>query len=162
MSNRLLLDKDHLVVAKPGHDATNPSLAEGDKLFDSSWLFSSTIVEAGIHVDQASYKYGRPPQNVIQWDVSTNDSYTQVINFTPLPFVPTVLLLPLADSRYWRENGAVLLSADKKNKYADYVQRQGSITVTNSQIRIPRIRSAAPNSDTWYFREDFIYVIMAM
>lgn len=161
MSDRLLLDKDHMVVSKPGFDATNPSLSEGDKLFDSNWLFSGTVVAAGLHVDTAGYRLGRPPQSVIPWNEPTDTSSTQVINFDPLPFVPTVLLLPLSDSRYWQQNGMVLLGADKVNRNipSDYY-RTGEITVTNSQIIIPRSKSAA--SPVWYYREDFIYIIMAM
>lgn len=159
MSNRLHLDKDHLVVAKPGFDATNASLADGDKLFDSDWLFSSTIVEAGIHYDQASYRSPKLPRGNIASDESTNDWYTQVINFTPLPFVPTVLLLPLSDTRYWQEKGMVLLGVDKVDIWArpDTYKRDAPITVTNSQIIIPRA-----HGNSWAFREDFIYLIMAM
>lgn len=161
MSAEIFLNEDKLVVAKQGFDAANPSLPEGDKLFDSDWLFSSTIVEAGIHVDQASYESGRPPQNVTPWNERTHDSYTQYINFTPLPFVPTVLLLPLADSRYWQQNGLVLLGVDPIAGYGRPSEywRNGAITVTNSQIIIPRCYSKGGG---WHFKESFIYLIMAM
>ena len=145
-------------MAKPGHDATNASLAEGDKLFDSDWLFSSTIVGAGIHIDQASYRNPKLPRGIASSE-ATNDWYTQYINFMPLPFVPTVLLLPLSDSRYWGDHGMVLLGVDKVDIWArpDTYKRDAPITVTNSQIIIPRA-----HGNSWAFREDFIYLIMAM
>lgn len=163
MTDRLLLNKDHMVVSKPGFDATNSSLSEGNKLFDSNWLFSGTVVAAGVHVDTASYRYPKrelPSLKLVAADETTGDSFTQTINFTPLPFVPTVLLLPLCDSRYWGDHGMVLLGADKRNpNFGDEYRRTGTITVTNSQITIPRIYSSGGDD---YSREDFIYVIMAM
>lgn len=162
MDAELYLTEDKLVVSKQGFDAANPSLPEGDKLFDSDWLFSGTVVAAGVHVDQAGYYSGRPPQNVIQWDVRTWESANQYIYFGSLSFVPTVLLMPLSDSRYWQENGAVLLGADKKNRNVDYIQRMGEITIDQEKITIPRVRLKNTSGDEWYFREDFMYLVMAM
>lgn len=158
MSDRLYLTREHLVVSKPGFDATNSSLAEGDKLFDSDWLFSSTIVEVGIHYDQSNYTNGRPPQGVTRWDEWTDWTGPQYIDFTPLPFVPTVLLISLSDPRYWGNHGMVLLGAEPliRNRPDDY-WRTGTITVTNSRITIPRIRHPSG-----CYRESFIYLIMAM
>lgn len=156
----LYLTEDRLVVSKQGFDASNSSLPEGDKLFDSDWLFSGTVVMAGVHVDQASYKTKKRNRG-IGADEATDDSYTQVINFTPQPFIPTVLLLPLSDSRYWSDHSMVLLGVDKADMWGrpNEYWRNGEITVTNSQIIIPRCYS---KGGKWHYREDFIYLIMAM
>lgn len=163
MDAELFLTENKLVVSKQGFDAANPLLPEGDKLFDSDWLFSSTIVAAGLHIDQADYRqpkranYG---QQLVAWNEITNWSGAQVINFEPLPFVPTVLLIPLSDSRYWADYGMVLFGADKRNRnFGDDYYRTGEITVTNSRITIPRCYA---KGGKWYYREDFIYLIMAM
>lgn len=163
MVGRLLLNENKLLVSKAGFDAENPSLQQGDKLFDSDWLFSGTVVEAGVHVDQADYTQNKRQnygQQLVPWNERTNWQGAQTINFTPLPFIPTVLLLPLSDSRYWGDYNMVLLGADKRNRnFGDEYYRLGEITVTNSAITIPRCYGRAGN---WYYREDFIYLIMAM
>lgn len=49
---------------------------------------------------------------------------------------------------------------DKRNRnFGDDYYRTGEITVSNSQIMIPRCYSKAGK---WHYREDFIYLIMAM
>lgn len=166
MDAEIFMNADKLVVAKEGFDASNPSLPEGNKLFDSDWLFAGTIVEAGLHVDKASYSNAKRGSNIggysfVATDEVTGDSYTQIINFSPLPFVPTVMLLPLSDSRYWGDHGMVLLGVDKADIWGRPSEywREGEITVTNSQIHIPRCYS---KGGKWYYREDFIYLIMAM
>ena len=160
MDAEIFMDEAKLVVAKEGFDASNPSLPEGDKLFDSDWLFAGTIVQAGLHVDNADYRLDKKPYPRISWNEPTNWSNVQVINFTPLPYVPTILLIPLSDSRYWHDQGMVLLGADKRNRnFGDEYYRTGEITVSNSQIRIPRCYSKVGK---WHFREDFMFLIMAM
>jgi len=37
-----------IVLSKSGYDATNPSLAEGNKIFDSDWLFSGVVALQGL------------------------------------------------------------------------------------------------------------------
>lgn len=162
MSDRLLLNRDHLVVSKSGFDATNPSLPEGDKLFDSNWLFSSSVVEVGLHLDQASYRNSKRSRGVGA-DETTDWSGQQYIDFTPLPFVPTVILIPLADPRYWPDHNMVLLGVDPVAMFGrfwpnDY-WRNGEITITNSRITIPRCYS---KGGKWHYRESFMYLIMAM
>ena len=156
MTNRLHLNNKHMVVSKRGFDATSPTLQEGDKLFDSDWLFSSNIVEAGLYLDPASYAFGKPPQNLIRWDESTDWSSPNIINFTPLDYIPAVTLISLADHRYWAENGMVLFSSEPRIRRSDYY-RTGEIRVTNSQIIIPRIKGPSR-----YYKESFMYLIMAM
>lgn len=156
MVNRLLLDKTKMLVTRAGVDAMSPSIAEGDKLFDSTWLFSSTIVECGLHIDNASPRDGFV-EEVIEFGVATNVSTTQYINFTPLSYVPTVTLIHLADPHYWAQNGMVLLGGEPQNAS---ISRMGDVTVTNSRITIPRLRSSG--SPTWYYRESFLYLIMGM
>lgn len=158
MVNRLLLDKKRLLVTKPGVEATASSIPEGNKLFDSTWLFSSTIVEAGLHLDSAPPRFGFKEQ-VIEWNIATNVSDDQFINFTPLSYVPTVVLINLSDPHYWERNGMVLLGAEPKISNSDYY-RSGEVTVTNSRITIPRIVSS--NSPKWWYRESFLYLIMGM
>lgn len=159
MTNRLLLDENHLVVSKAGFDATNPSLQEGDKLFDSTWLFSSSVVEVGLYLDPAPYKLNPPPQNVTRWDEPTDWSSPNIINFTQLDFVPTVMLISLADPRYWPNHNLVLFTSEPRIRRSEYY-RTGDITVTNNQIIIPRI--FASNSPVNYYKESFIYLIMGM
>ncbi|MFK4824858.1 hypothetical protein ACI0FM_08725 [Paenochrobactrum sp. BZR 588] len=155
MVNRLLLDKTRLLVTKPGVEATANAIPEGNKLFDSTWLFSSTIVEAGLHIDNASPKFGFFEQ-VIQWDIATDTSLPQYIDFTPLSYVPTVVLINLSDPHYWERHGMVLLGSEPRIERSEYY-RTGEVTVTNSRITIPRIRSPS-----WYYRESFLYLIMGM
>ena len=161
MDAEIFMDADKLVVAKEGFDASNPSLPEGNKLFDSDWLFAGTVVQAGLHIDNADYQNSKKSSPNIPTNEQTGWSNVQVINFTPLPYVPTVLLIPLSDSRYWNDHGMVLLGADpvaflgRPNEY----WRTGEITVSNSQIMIPRCYS---KGGKWHYREDFIYLIMAM
>lgn len=162
MSDRLLHNKDHLVVSKRGFDATNPSLPEGDKMFDSNWLFSGSVVEVGLHLDQASYRNSKRSRGVGA-DETTDWSGPQYIDFTPLPFVPTVILIPLADPRYWPDHNMVLLGVDPVAMFGrfwpnDY-WRNGEITITNSRITIPRCYS---KGGKWHYRESFMYLIMAM
>lgn len=155
MVNRLLLDETRLLVTKPGVEATASSIPEGNKLFDSTWLFSSTIVEAGLHMDNAPPRFGFE-ERVIEWNIPTNVSNDQFINFTPLSYVPTVVLINLSDPHYWERHGMVLLGAEPKISNSDYY-RTGDVTVTNSQITIPRIRGPS-----WRYRESFLYLIMGM
>lgn len=155
MVNRLLLDKTKMLVTRAGVDAMAPSIAEGDKLFDSTWLFSSTIVECGLHLDTASPR-GPWIEQVIQWTIPTDNSSTQYIDFTPLSYTPTVVLMNLADPYYWERNGMVLLGPEPKEDISGYY-RTGDVTVTNSRITIPRLRGPS-----WYFRESFLYLIMGM
>ncbi len=160
MDAEIYMNADKLVVAKEGFDASNPSLPEGNKLFDSDWLFAGNVVQAGLHVDNADYRFDKKPDRYIAWNEPTGWSNVQVINFAPLPYVPTVLLIPLSDSRYWNDHGMVLLGADKRNRnFGDDYYRTGEITVNNSQIMIPRCYS---KGGKYHFREDFIYLIMAM
>lgn len=160
MDAEIFMNEAKLVVAKEGFDASNPSLPEGDKLFDSDWLFAGNVVQAGLHVDNADYSRNKRPERYIAWNEPTSWSNVQVINFTPLPYVPTVLLMPLSDSRYWWDHGMVLLGADKRNRnFGDDYYRTGEITVSNSQIRIPRCYG---KDEKKHYREDFIYLIMAM
>lgn len=158
MVNRLLLDKTKMLVTRAGVDAMSPSIAEGDKLFDSTWLFSSTIIECGLHLDNASPRFGFF-EPVIEWNIATNTSLPQYIDFTPLPYVPTVVLINLSDPYYWERNGMVLLGAEPKIDRSEYY-RTGDVTVTNSRITIPRI--IASNSPQWWYRESFLYLIMGM
>lgn len=166
MTDRLSLTKDHLVVSKSGFEASNPSLPEGDKLFDSNWLFSSTIIEVGLHQDSAPYKWAKrasPTQKPIAADEATDWSGPQYIDFTPLPFVPTVTLIPTADPRYWDDHGMVLLGVDPSvlfgRNWPNEYYRTGDITITNSRITIPRCYSTGGK---WHYRESFIYLIMGM
>lgn len=158
MVNRLLLDKTRLLVTKPGVEATAASIPEGNKLFDSTWLFSSTIVEVGLHLDSAPPRSGFYEQ-VIEWNIPTNTSLPQYIDFTPLSYVPTVVLISLADPHYWERNGMVLLGSEPRIERSEYY-RTGDVTVTNSRITIPRI--VASNSPKWWYRESFLYLIMGM
>src|SRR5690606_18881607 len=49
MGNRIFIEPDQgIVVSKEGKDATNPSLPDADKIFDSAWSFSGQIVFAKI------------------------------------------------------------------------------------------------------------------
>lgn len=163
MTVRLFLNQDAMVVSKPGFDASNRSLSEGDKMFDSNWLFSSTIVEAGIHLDQASYKNPKRSAPNVGADETTDWSGPQFIDFAPLPFVPTVMLIPLADPRYWPDHNMVLLGVDPAAMFGRYwpneYYRTGEITVTNSRITIPRCYSTGGK---WHYRESFMYLIMGM
>src|SRR5690606_11215895 len=86
----------------------------------------------------------------------TNSSADQIVNFPTLPYVPTVLIIPLGDSRYWNDFGALLLGNPKL--WAPDTESRNAIRVTNSQITVPRVRTASNNR----FREDFIWVVMGM
>lgn len=159
MVNRLLLDKTRLLVTKPGVEATAASIPEGNKLFDSTWIFSSTIIECGLHLDSAPPRFSWKEQ-VIQWDIATSTSTDQYIDFTPLSYVPTVVLINLSDPHYWERHGMVLLGAEPKITGFSEYYRTGDVTVTNSRITIPRIIADA--SPRWWYRESFLYLIMGM
>lgn len=161
MSNRFLMSPDGFRVSKPGVDVTNPNVAPDQLLFDSSWLFSGMVIKVGVHNDSAPYRNsGEPPQNVIQWAIPTDKSSPQEIYFGPLPYVPTVFLIPLADSRYWQRYGMVLLGADVRNtKFGNDYYRTGEITIDTNKITIPRVRS---KNGGYYYREEFMYIVMGM
>ncbi|WP_439273537.1 hypothetical protein [Pseudochrobactrum sp. HB0163] len=159
MADELFLTGKKLVVAKEGFNASDPSLPDGNKMFDSDWLFASTIVEAGLYLDPAPPRFKKPPQNLTRWDEKTDWSSPNVINFTPLDYVPTVMLISLADPRYWAYHGMVLLSSEPLINDPDYYWRTGAITVTESKITIPRIYNRGNGT---HCKESFIYLIMAM
>lgn len=46
--NRVFISAGRLVVSEPGHDATDPTLQDEDKVFDSNWFFGSQIIENGL------------------------------------------------------------------------------------------------------------------
>lgn len=159
MADRLLMEAGKLVVSKEGEDASDPLLTPGEMLFNSDWLFSGTIIAAGVHVDAASYAFaGYHDANGYTARESTSDTYTQVINFPPQPYVPTVMLIPLGDSRHWNYYG-MLLWGPNARLFVPPDTRLGDITVSNSQITIPRVR---PTNTSVRMREDFIYIVMGM
>jgi hypothetical protein len=43
-------DADNIVISRPGKDATNPALADADKIFDSDWAFGGAIIAMGTQV----------------------------------------------------------------------------------------------------------------
>lgn len=165
MVDRIVLGDGKLIVSKAGKDASDPTLTPGDMLFNSDWLFSGTIIAAGVYTDSASY-FSPPNFNSEGFKARelTNDSFDHIIPFpTTLPYVPTVLLIPLGDSRYWHEFGYLLLGPHKLwdwdvGDQNDY--RSAPITVSTSQIKIPRLRQG--DSPYRKYREDFIWVAMGM
>tara|TARA_R100000655_G_scaffold3535_2_gene12266 strand:+ start:1186 stop:1632 length:447 start_codon:yes stop_codon:yes gene_type:complete len=48
MTWRVAFDADNVVISKPGHDASNPSLADTSKIFDSEWLFGLQVLGSGV------------------------------------------------------------------------------------------------------------------
>jgi len=159
MADRLLMEAGKLIVSKEGKDASDPALTPGDMMFNSDWLFSGTIIAAGVHVDTASYGFAKSfAEDGFRVNEGTSDTYTQVINFPEQNYVPTVLLIPLGDSRYWSDFGMLLLAPGAFSATTSLV-RDAPITVTYSQIIIPRVRNVG---NGWRTREDFIYVVMGM
>ena len=159
MADRLLMEAGKLVVSKEGKDASSPGLTPGDMLFNSDWLFSGTIITAGVHIDQSSHAFDPyRDENGYSLSNATNERYTQVINFPPQPYVPTVMLIPLGDSRYWNYYG-MLLWGPNAMTIVPPDTRAGNITVSNSQITIPRV---TPTNTSVRMREDFIYIVMGM
>lgn len=47
MVQRYRESADRILLTKPGYDATNPGLADNQKLFDSNWNFSGAVIAAG-------------------------------------------------------------------------------------------------------------------
>ncbi|MCY0146144.1 hypothetical protein OEG84_25030 [Hoeflea sp. G2-23] len=43
-----MFDADELVISKVGKDATNASLPDTDKIFDSKWLFGLQVLGSGV------------------------------------------------------------------------------------------------------------------
>lgn len=159
MADRLLMGDGKLVVSKAGKDASDPLLTPGDMMFNSDWLFSGAIIAAGVHVDASSYAlspysyaYGYRDQE------RTTDSYTQVINFPPQSYIPTVTLIPLGDPRYWNGFGMLLWGNNQYYDGGNY--SRGAITITTSQIIIPRV--VWEPEKTFKSRESFIYIVMGM
>lgn len=58
MVKRVVLDTDNVVISKPGHDASNPALADTNKIFDSDWLFGLQVLGSGVW----TYPYGGPDE----------------------------------------------------------------------------------------------------
>jgi len=54
---RLMMNPDEIVLTKTGKDATNPALADEDKIFDSKWLFGNQILAQGKFVDVSSHQF---------------------------------------------------------------------------------------------------------
>lgn len=50
MSDRILIGEEHIVVSKPGFDATNPLLDDADKVFDSDWGYNAALLFSGTAV----------------------------------------------------------------------------------------------------------------
>ncbi|MGU3574540.1 hypothetical protein ACLBWZ_03360 [Brucellaceae bacterium C25G] len=119
-------------------------------------MFSNAIIEAWLLLDPAFPRSGRYFEPQIQWNIATNTSTPQYIDFTPLSYVPTVVLICLADPYYWERHGMVLLSSEPRIQNSDNY-RTGDVTVTNSRITIPRIRGPE-----WHYKESFLYLIMGM
>jgi len=161
MADRLLMEAGKLIVSKEGKDASDPALTPGDMMFNSDWLFTGTIIAAGVYIDSSNYQFG--PESDTQGYRAreyTDDTFAHVVNFPTLPYVPTVLLMPLGDSRYWNEFGMLLMGCHKQWGGTGGDIRDGPITVSNSQITIPRLRQG--NSPYRKYREDFLWVVMGM
>lgn len=58
MTERLVLDSDKILISKPGFSAADPSLAEENKVFDSSWAFSNLLLHSGYYAGAGSYGGG--------------------------------------------------------------------------------------------------------
>jgi hypothetical protein len=48
MTWRVAFDADNVVISKPGQDASNPALADVNKIFDSDWLFGLQVLGSGV------------------------------------------------------------------------------------------------------------------
>lgn len=48
MVKRVVLDRDNTVISKPGYDASDPALADVNKIFDSDWLFGLQVLGSGV------------------------------------------------------------------------------------------------------------------
>lgn len=50
MIPRIMGSDDEIVISRPGFDATDPSLADANKIFDSDWAFGGAIIDMGIKI----------------------------------------------------------------------------------------------------------------
>lgn len=44
MPDRITFSPGRIVISKPGHSSSNPSLADANKIFDSNWTFAGCII----------------------------------------------------------------------------------------------------------------------
>lgn len=49
MVRRCVLDKDKLLISKPGNDVLDPNLTDDEKVFDSRWPFTNMIIANGYY-----------------------------------------------------------------------------------------------------------------
>lgn len=78
MTDRILLEKGasaRLIISKVGYSATDPALADANKILDSDWLFGSGIVYRGFH----------------EFDWHRGDG-NYIVNFPAQPYVPAAVV----------------------------------------------------------------------
>ena len=76
MTERVLLDSEKLIITKAGYDASDPTVLNNKKVFDSRWSFSGGLIHRGYH------EFAR---------VRSNDGY-YAVDFPVQTFVPTAMV----------------------------------------------------------------------
>ena len=119
MTWRVAFDADNVVVSKPGHDASNPSLADVNKIFDSDWLFGLQVLGSGV------WTY--------PLEVSTYRDFTM----PDFGFQPALLIRTKARPFYLDTGGSY--------DYADNTSRPAISVFTGTEFVYDRVNSPTPH-----------------
>lgn len=118
MTWRVAFDADNVVVSKPGHDASNPALADTNKIFDSDWLFGLQVLGSGVW----TYPY----------EISTYRDFT----LPDYGFQPALLIRTKARPYYLASAGY---------DYRSDTGRPNEMVFTGSEFIYDRSTSATPH-----------------
>lgn len=71
MSNRIFIEPNRgVVVSAPGHDASNPSLSDSNKIFDSNWFAAGQVVMARVvRIDLPPYAHHQFFDTMYEYDL---------------------------------------------------------------------------------------------
>lgn len=85
MADRFVIDDTRLVISRPGFDASNPTLPNAQKVFDSNWFFGGAISEIGFmtipRIGGTSQQSANPTGETFYYNFQR-----------PLTYTPTALL----------------------------------------------------------------------
>lgn len=142
MTDRVLLSADRLIISRPGHSATDPNLADVNKVIDSNWLFGSGIVMCEFVEIQTG---------------ATGGVWT--INFPQQNYVPAAVLYstipPWAD--YIDIPDCYMIVDVFNNRYTRYAgqlhETYGAVRIYNNRIEIDQPPSGWSASNHTYYRQ---------
>lgn len=122
MVRRCVLDKDKLLISKPGNDVLDPNLTDDEKVFDSRWPFAFGILQRGYYLGGEAPPNSQPftTQHFFSEVGGRPLLLTEVIpHFHPNPDIRAGVTIPFTGT------SPRLNDADNVNIFTAEVHKQG-------------------------------------